>query len=364
MVSASSFDFFFFCKQGAYWTYGEGACRKDWIPAAEADPIINGGATFPVNTVTTGPTLPAGPTQPAGGTTRAATTPVRTTVAPITQTFPTAPPTGTPTNRPSFLVTGARGARLQIRYLANFVDYVAGGAFTARMDAIRNSTALLLGVSRDVLGAESATEGSVIINWFVVDANGVAGSAASTVDAFLVRLASGSDPQIGAHIPPLLDASIVNRNAILGSPGGTAMDIGIIIGVAVGGVVFIVLVVIAIIMLVRYLRERKSYSLVGSKATATPGRFDPVISRFYGNGGVGSEPLIDEPLLYFARTSRAAADRMQARQSANVLPNAVDLKDKPRAQVMFDFDGSSAPNCLTVVKGEIVTVDDQSNADW
>lgn len=363
-------------ESGAYYTYGEGSCRRDWIPASEADPIINGGGTAPINTVPTQTTAPgATQTTAAGG---AMTTPVRTTVsirtttvAAITQTFPTAPPGGTnppggSTNRPSFLVTGARGARLRIRYLANFVDYVAGGSFTVRMETLRNTTAPLVGVSRDFLGAESAREGSVIVEWFVVDPNGVAGSAAAIVDGFLARLAAGADPLIGNHNPPLIDASLVARDAILGSPAGSALDLAIIIGVAVGGVVFLVLLVIAIVLLVRYFRNRHSYSRVGDSKpmVAASARFDPVVSRFYGSPA-GSEPLIEEPLLYLARNSRAASERVQShRQSIGVLPNAIDLKDKQRAQVLFDFDGSSAPNCLTVFKGEIVTIDDRSNPDW
>lgn len=189
------------------------------------------------------------------------------------------------------------------------------------------------------------------------------------VDAFLLRLAGGADPLIGAHIPPLIDASILARDALLGSPGGAALDMAIIIGVAVGGVVFLVLLVVAIVLLVRWLRERKQqqpYSRVGGSAaaaaapfsypvastSAAQARYEPVNSRFYG-ASADREPLIQEPLLYLARNSRAAVERVQSYRGGGVgsLPLAVDIKHKPRAQVLFDFDGSTGPNCLSVFKG-------------
>jgi hypothetical protein len=132
-------------------------------------------------------------------------------------------------------------------------------------------------------------------------------------------------------------------------------------------VVFLVLLIIAIVLLVRYLRDRQqsSYVKVGSTAPSNY-RFEPVVSKFYGVSEPQEQPLIGEPLLYLARNSRAAAERVHSHRQQNVgnLPAALDLKDKPRGQIQYDFDGSTAPNCLTVFKGEIVVVEDKSSPEW
>jgi hypothetical protein len=104
-------------------------------------------------------------------------------------------------------------------------------------------------------------------------------------------------------------------------------------------VVFLVLLIIAIVLLVRYLRDRQqsSYVKVGSTAPSNY-RFEPVVSKFYGVSEPQEQPLIGEPLLYLARNSRAAAERVHSHRQQNVgnLPAALDLKDKPRGQIQYD----------------------------
>ncbi len=137
--------------EGAFYTYGSGTCRRDWISATEANPIIAG--------LTTGPQTTGGSQITFPQTTQSSGAVMTTTPRPVTQSFPTAPPGGGPGTGPgtsSPLVVGARGARLRIRYFANFVDYVSNGAFTQQMVLLRNSTAQLLGISPSMLGAEAA----------------------------------------------------------------------------------------------------------------------------------------------------------------------------------------------------------------
>ena len=339
-------------EEGAYWTYGEGNCLQDWIPAAQADPLIAGATTSLPTTTMPGQTFSTGPpTPPTQGT---------TVPLPVTSILPTVPPGGTPA---SPLYQGATGCRIQIRYFTNFFEYVSNGAFvSATVNALVASQAELFNVPVNRLAIEVIAEGSIIVDWFLVD-EGTPGSGADIADAFLARLGTGADLAIGQHQPPLLDVTITARNGVLGSPSsGTA--IGLLIGIVVGGILFLAL--IALVLLVIF-RHRKGLSVWPSfltrsrrGASQSGPRYEPVVSNFYGNEQEREPLMSNEPLLYMTRKSRPSANR----QNAVAMSNLNSASEFPRAIVMYDFEGHTAPNCLTCVKGEIVMVEDQSSDEW
>jgi hypothetical protein len=365
---------------GAFFTYGEGNCLQNWITQADADPLIaKAGAGGPVQTTQA--------TQPGQTTTTTATPP------PVTATFPpppvtaagaTSPPPGTNggtgAQPPTLLYAGATGTRLRVRYLATFTDYIRNNQFVQPlMDNLRNSTSGLLGVSTNVFAAEKVTEGSVVVEWFLVDGAGAPGSAAAIVDSFLARLKTGSDIPIGNHQPPIADAVLVTRAGFLGSPGGAALDLAIIIGAAVGGVVFLVLVGVLVYLLVRYLRDRTPSNYKASSSSSSAARYEPLPSVNHAGYAARTatpnhkqEPLMGaEPLLYLARNSREAIERQTVHRRTTpktVGRHAAAGSPAPgvqRALILQDFDGASvAPNCLAVRKGETVTVEDSSSPEW
>ena len=77
-------------------------------------------------------------------------------------------------------------------------------------------------------------------------------------------------------------------------------------------------------------------------------------------------PLMsNEPLLYLSRNSRTSQSRPSNITAANVTPKSVVTQRKKKMGMMlYDFDGTTAPNCLTVTKGELVQIEDDSNVDW
>ncbi len=367
-------------EEGAFFTYGEGSCRDNWIPKSVADPLIAAGGSA---------TLPPTTTIAGGGVT---TTTAPTTLAPATSAFPpstkaaavaTSGPAGGAITSPPvavLLFNGAPGCRLRIRYLARFADYVQNAQFGPLMSTLRNTTAALLGVNTDVFAAERALAGSIIVDWFLVDGFGAPGSAATTVDAFLSRFASGSDLAIGNHFPPIADAAIVDRAASLGALLDSPTNLGLFIGAAVGGVIFIAAVIVLVILLVKYFRSRKSSS-GSSYSGAAAQRYEAVHSRIGGDNlyapknALKQEPLMgNEPLLYLARNSRAAVERQGAHFAARYPSAAASgqqeqqqsvIPARVRAVIIQDFEGETvAPNCLAVRKGDLVWVEDSSSPDW
>lgn len=358
---------------GAYWTYGEGACRSDWIPASSADPIIaaNGqGATPP----------PATQTTVAGAT---------------TNTQPATSATGgpPPTTQPGFLNTGCV---LRIQYQADFQLYVSNGQFNApALQSLQASTATLLGLQSNRLLAKQVSFGSTIVDWFIFDLT-TAGSAAAAADSFLARLATNTDVPIGQHQPPIMTGSMVSRAttsnaavAPVGGSGGGGPSIAMIAGIAAGvGVLLIVAIVVVIIVLVKKRRESSGYSssnLVttpllqsryepiasqhydygggssgagagggGGGALHSQGRYEPVYSQHYG-AGMGATVESPRAAMYAGSQGMAAAgggDGLRRRSAA-----------AERCRVLYDFS-SDLPDTLAVRAGEVVTVIDKSNPEW
>jgi hypothetical protein len=131
---------------------------------------------------------------------------------------------------------------------------------------------------------------------------------------------------------------------------------------------------VLIYLLVRYLRNRTPSNYKASSGTA---RYEPVHSvnhngfaaRSYATPTVNNhrqEPLMgSEPLLYLARNSRAAIERLSGHRSTPKTMSKAAVAVNQRALILHDFDGASvAPNCLAVRKGEVVTVEDCTSPEW
>jgi hypothetical protein len=91
-----------------------------------------------------------------------------------------------------------------------------------------------------------------------------------------------------------------------------------------------------------------------------------VHSNFYENKTTREPLMSQEPLLYLSRNSGPSNVRAANYSHGAGMGAAVGgaAPKEVRARVMYDFDGTTAPNCLSVNTGEIVVVEDRSSPDW